>query len=323
MHNSNDGSTHHFYFEVARDVWGMKDVFVNIYMVRNANDNSWVLIDAGLKSSAHKIEKMARELFGDTPPAAIILTHGHFDHVGSISKLVKEWRVPVYAHYLELPYLMGKSSYPPPDPTVGGGLMAWVANIYPNSPIDIGSMISVMPEDGVVPFLNEWRYIHTPGHAPGHISLFRESDRLLIAGDAFVTTKQESAIAVILQTEKVSRPPAYFTYDWDAAYQSVEKLAMLNPETVATGHGKPMSGNEMREELNHLYVNFYEEAVPSTGRYIDDPAVTNATGVIYLPAKYKQGKSLNWWAIGSAVVISVAVVGLLTYKKQKKWYELG
>jgi glyoxylase-like metal-dependent hydrolase (beta-lactamase superfamily II) len=322
MNSSGNGSSNTFYFEVARDVWGMRDVFVNIYMIRNADDNTWVLIDAGLKSSGHKIRKMAKQLFGETPPAAIILTHGHFDHVGSIGKLSSEWKVPVYAHYMELPYLMGKSSYPPPDPTVGGGMMAWVAKVYPNSPINIESIVTVLPEDGVVPFLNEWKYLHTPGHAPGHISLFRETDRLLIAGDAFVTTKQESAIAVFLQTEKVSRPPAYFTYDWDAAYQSVEKLAMLNPQTVATGHGKPMSGEEMRQELHQLYVNFYEEAVPATGRYIDDPAVVNASGVIYLPSRQQQGSRLNWWAIGSAIVLSAAVIALLAAKKKKKWYEL-
>lgn len=314
-------ATHHFYFDVAPNVWGMKDVFVNVYMIRNAADNSWVLVDTGLKTAAAKIKKMAAELFDETPPKAIILTHGHFDHTGSVAKLAAEWKVPVYAHYLELPYLMGKSAYPPPDPTVGGGLMAWVAGIYPNKPINIETIVSALPEDGDVPFLNEWRYIHTPGHAPGHISLFRDSDSVLIAGDAFVTTKQESAVAVMLQTKQLSGPPTYFTYDWDAAYESVEKLVLLHPETVATGHGKPMSGDEMRESLNQLYVNFYEEAVPSHGRYVDEPAVADASGVIYVPQRIKQGK-LNWWAVGAAVAISAAVLVLISQKK-KKWYQPG
>ena len=39
-----------------------------------------------------------------------------------------------------------------------------------------------------------WRWVHTPGHTAGHVSLFRDADRTLIAGDAFVTTKQESAL---------------------------------------------------------------------------------------------------------------------------------
>lgn len=313
-------STHHFYFDVAPGVWGMKDVFVNIYMIRNSIDNSWVLVDTGLKTATPKIKKMAAELFDEASPKAIILTHGHFDHTGSVARLADEWKVPVYAHYLELPYLMGKSAYPPPDPSVGGGLMAWVANIYPNKPIDIEPFLRVLPEEGVVPFLDEWRYIHTPGHTPGHVSLFRESDRVLIAGDAFITTKLESAVAVMMQTKKLSGPPTFLTPDWDSAYESVEKLALLQPETVATGHGKPMYGDEMREALNYLYVNFYEEAVPSHGRYINEPAVADACGVIYVPQRIKQG-TLNWWAVGAAVAIGAAVLVLISHKK-KKWYQL-
>jgi len=202
MINDKQTVTHHFYFDVAPGVWGMKDVFVNIYMIRNNTDDSWVLVDSGLKSSYHKIKKMAAELFGETPPEAIILTHGHFDHTGSVERLADDWRVPVYAHYLELPYLMGKSSYPPPDPAVGGGMMAWVAGFYPNKPINIQTLVSALPDDGIVPFLNEWKYLHTQGHSPGHVSLFRETDGVLIAGDAFVTTKQESAISVMMQTKK-------------------------------------------------------------------------------------------------------------------------
>jgi glyoxylase-like metal-dependent hydrolase (beta-lactamase superfamily II) len=312
---------HHSWFEVGPDVWGLKDVFVNVFFIRNTGDNSWVLLDTGLKTSWLKIKKAADELFGDTPPSAIILTHGHFDHVGSVCRLAEEWKVPVYAHYLELPYLMGKSSYPPPDPTVGGGMMAWVANIYPNKPINIETMLSVLPDDGIVPFLNEWKYIHTPGHAPGHISLFRESDRLLLAGDAFVTTSQESALAVMMQKKKISRPPAYFTYDWDAAYDSIEKLVQLNPDIVATGHGRPMEGEEMRVELNHLYANFYEESVPSKGRYITDPAVADASGVIYVPMK--ESKRLNWWAVGAAVALTAGVLTVLAFNtRKKKWYDL-
>jgi glyoxylase-like metal-dependent hydrolase (beta-lactamase superfamily II) len=309
-------TTHHSFFDVAPGVWGIKDVFVNVYVISNTAGDSWVLIDTGLKTAAHKIKKMAAELFGETPPQAIILTHGHFDHTGSVARLAQEWKVPVYAHYLELPYLMGKSAYPPPDPSVGGGLMAWAADIYPNKPINIETHISVLPEDGVIPFLDDWKYIHTPGHAPGHISLFRESDRVLIAGDAFVTTKQESAIAVMLQTKKLSGPPTYFTYDWDEAYDSVEKLVLLDPKIVATGHGKPMSGDEMRQELNQLYVNFYEESVPSRGRYVQDPAVADASGVIYVPPRIPQFR-LNWWAVGAAVAIGVTVMVLVTQKKKK------
>jgi glyoxylase-like metal-dependent hydrolase (beta-lactamase superfamily II) len=60
----------------------------------------------------------------------------------------------------------------------------------------------------------EWRYMHTPGHTSGHISLFRNEDGVLLAGDAFVTTNQESLIAVMTQKKELHGPPKYFTYNW-------------------------------------------------------------------------------------------------------------
>ncbi len=309
---------HHFYFNVAEGVWGMKDIFVNVYMIQNLNNDKWVLVDTGLKTSAPKIKKMAAKLFGeDSKPEAIILTHGHFDHVGSLTTLAEEWNVPVYAHYLELPYLTGKSSYPPPDPSVGGGLMSYISGIYPNKPIDISGDIYALPQNGSVPGLDDWRYIHTPGHAPGHISLFRDEDRVLIAGDAFVTTVQESAFAVMTQKKKVSGPPAYFTYDWPAASDSVRKLKLLNPEVVATGHGKPMYGKEMRKELHNMQEHFYENVVPHRGRYVNEPAVVDANGVLYIPSR-NHNPYVKWFIVGGLIVLTATALIIAGGKQLKK-----
>lgn len=305
-------------FTVAPGVWGRKDVFVNFFMIQDLVNEQWVLVDTGLKWSAPKIKEMAVYLFGEqSVPKAIILTHGHFDHVGSVAKLAEEWDVPVYAHHLEIPYLTGHSNYPPPDPTVGGGLMAAIAFLYPNSPINIWKYLKVLPGNGKIPVLPEWKYIHTPGHAPGHISLFRESDSVLIAGDAFVTTKQESALSVMLQTKIISGPPKYFTCDWDAAKTSVNELVHLYPKTAATGHGMPMRGQELKEALKDLETNFDEKSIPAHGRYIPNPAITNANGVMYLPPKKHD---INEIALKAFVVTTIVVLGLIwqTYKKKKK-----
>src|SRR5690606_1545908 len=116
--------------------------------------------------------------------------------------------------------------------------MAW---LYPKKLINVEARLNILPPDGKVPFLSEWTYIYTPGHAPGHVSYFRKSDRVLIAGDAVVTTVQKSVLSVMTQKKKLSGPPKYFTYDWEASKHSVMAIADLKPELIASGHGKPMS----------------------------------------------------------------------------------
>src|SRR5436853_7439169 len=116
--------------------------------------------------------------------------------------------------------------------------------------------MKILPADGSVPGFGEWRWIHTPGHTVGHVSLFRERDRALIAGDAFVTTKQESFLAVATQRPELHGPPAYYTTDWDAARASVERLAALRPAAVATGHGQPLAGADVAAALNALAHDF-------------------------------------------------------------------
>src|SRR5690606_27542962 len=247
-------------------------VNVAYHGTRGAGDR-WVLIDAGVTGAAGMILHAVEHLFGKgSRPAAIVLTHGHFDHVGALAELAERWEVPVYAHELELPYLDGRASYPPPDPTVGGGLMSALSRFYPRGPIDVSRWLDVLPADGAVPSMPGWRGIHTPGHTPGHISLWRESDRTLIARAAFITPAQESAYAVATQRPELHGPPMYYTQDWVQAKEPVERLAALEPELVITGHGRAMQGPALRAALHALARGFDRVAVPKYGRYVDRPA---------------------------------------------------
>jgi glyoxylase-like metal-dependent hydrolase (beta-lactamase superfamily II) len=297
---------------VAPGVWGLKTIFVNLFFISEP-DGSWVLLDTGVYGSAGKIKDAARELFGNTRPRAILLTHGHFDHIGAVKELAQEWSVPVYAHPLELPYLTGKSSYPPPDPSVGGGGMAYMSFLYPKKPIDITSYIELLPPDGSVPGLIDWRWVHTPGHTAGHVSFFREHDRVLLAGDAFVTRHGESLLAVMTQTRKVHGPPAYYTSDWGAAHHSVERLLELNPRVAATGHGLPMKGEELLWQLEDLVRDFWTKAVPSHGRYVNEPAITDDQGVISVPPA---GDSTVPKVLAAAGVVALAGMALVAYTKR-------
>jgi glyoxylase-like metal-dependent hydrolase (beta-lactamase superfamily II) len=300
---------------VAPGVWRLKDLFVNVFIIQNREGTEWVLVDTGLKSSADKIKSLVRELFGrGSSPKAIVLTHGHFDHRGSVLQLADEWGVPVYSHHMERPYLTGQSSYPPADPAVGGGLIALFSFTFPKRPINVEDHLRELPDDGTVPELEDWRWVHTPGHSPGHISLFREKDGVLIAGDALVTTMQESVLAVITQKKYVGGPPKYFTPDWGAAARSARELAALEPNVLATGHGPAMYGDEARKELHKLVREFWKWGIPAQGRYVKEAAIFNEDGVpVHIPAH--RGVMLKRIAIAAGLM----AIGILfmRYRKQQ------
>lgn len=256
---------------VAADLYIHTVQIVNIVFVGYPEMNDFVLVDTGMPYSADKIIAVAEKRFGaGCRPRAIVLTHGHFDHVGAVVDLVKKWGMPVYAHALEIPYLTGVSSYPDPDTGVEGGLVAKMSSYFPTDPVDLGNHIKALPDDGAVPFLPGFRWIHTPGHSPGHVSLFRDEDRALIVGDAFVTVKQEYLYKVLTQQQEISGPPRYLTTDWGAAYESVKILESLKPSVALTGHGLPMEGELLGESLERLVQDFDEIALPAYGRYIDE-----------------------------------------------------
>lgn len=265
-----DGTT-----QIAPDLAYRRLAMVNVvfFGMPGCGDRQWVLVDAGVKGLTGRIEKAAEERFGEgARPAAIILTHGHFDHIGGLEKLAEKWDAPIYAHELERPYLDGSASYPPPDPGVGGGIMPLLSPLFSRGPIDVGARLRTLPADGSVPDMPGWRWLHTPGHAAGHVSLWRESDRTMIAGDAFITTNQESAYAVAVQKPEMHGPPKYFTPDWEAARESVKALADLEPQLVVTGHGRAMQGPEMLQALHTLARDFDQIAVPEEGQYVLHPA---------------------------------------------------
>ncbi len=309
MNSQENGSLNRRYESlqrVAPGVFAVPDKIVNAYLV--GNRDSWVLVDAGLPGSANRFKQAAEESFGvGARPRAIVLTHGHFDHVGSLVDLVQEWQVPVYAHTLELPYLTGMSYYPPPDPTVGGGAMSFMSRFFPTKPLDLGDWVKPLPLIGELAEMPGWRIIHTPGHAPGHVSFFREEDSVLIAGDAFVTTNQESFWSVVTRKQEIHRPPAYFTQDWEAAQRSVEHLANLQPAVVATGHGLPMRGTAMQTALQHLAKNFWYEAVPARGRYVREPALFDERGVAHIPPAVPDPTPKILVGIGIAALAGIAV----------------
>ncbi len=234
----------------------------NVYFVQSGS--SWVLIDAAPANCGQSIRKTAEFLFGaNTRPASILLTHDHPDHAGSALELARMWDCLVYVHPDELPLVaIGDLST---IEKYANPLDRWIIlpllRAMPRQRVE--SMLSRASLKGVVrafdpsaavPSLPDWECIPTPGHTPGHVAFFRTGDRVLITGDAIVTVDLNSFWGFLLwglrlNKQRVSGPPWYSTWNWRAAKESVSAIAGLEPRVLGSGHGVPMSGDEMAREL--------------------------------------------------------------------------
>ena len=263
---------------IAPDVGWLPISFVNVYFVGRPG-GAWTLIDAGLPGRTNQILEAAEARFGaGARPEAIVLTHGHFDHAGSALPLAEYWDVPVYAPRLEMPYLTGKSDYPPADPTVGGAI-AFLSRFMPTRARNLkGRMRELQPTE--VPGAVGWEWLATPGHSPGHVSFFRPSDRVLLAGDAFATMNMDSWSGLVTGKQSLSRAGAPFNTDWEATRLSVKELAKLRPNVAGCGHGIPRRDADLPARLERFAERFRP---PRSGRYVRRPARTDERGIVSLP----------------------------------------
>lgn len=248
----------------------------NVYLV--GSGPSWVLIDTGSANCGHQIQQAADSVFGPrAAPEAILLTHDHPDHAGSTRELAQRWRCPVYLHPDELPFATvdepgffstydgyttsaGRWTAPPLDRWLVLPVMHLVPRRRRAAMLADASFKdaarALHPAEGV-PGLPEWRCIPTPGHTPGHVAFFRPADRVVIAGDAVVTVNLNSPRAFLRwargrSEERLSGPPWYTTWSWRSAKESVAFIERLDPLVVASGHGPPVSGAAVAEELHAL-----------------------------------------------------------------------
>jgi glyoxylase-like metal-dependent hydrolase (beta-lactamase superfamily II) len=290
--------------------------FVNVYFIETGTPDEWVLLDTGLPGSEKEIRAAAVKLFGpEAKPQCILLTHGHLDHMGSALELATAWGVPVVAHPLEIPFLTAQALYPPSDPTVGGSL-AFMSRFFPTQLPNLKDVVEALPlDDEHPPYLVQWRWLHVPGHAPGQIALFREADHTLLAGDAFATTDHESVPAVLLGLPKISVAGPPFNYDWDQCRTSVQTLAALEPRHIGCGHGPVMTGLQAMLDLQHL-ANDYP--LPTQGRYLHEPARTDASGVEHLPPPVEDKLPKQAAAIGLGLLLAGAGWLLVGGRRKKR-----
>lgn len=227
----------------------------NLYLVRS--ETSWVLVDAGWQGDHDRVRAAARALFGEVPPAAILLTHDHPDHEGAALLLAREWGCPIYLHELELPIALRdfeamQRCAGPLDRWVVLPLMRLMGRrrrdaLFARS--TLREVVRQLDSSGEVPHLSEWRWVATPGHTPGHVAFFRPEDRVLLSGDALVTVRLNSPLALLLRRPGWSEPPSYSTWSRSRARESILTMADLQPSVVAGGHGWPATGRHTAAAL--------------------------------------------------------------------------
>ena len=221
---------------VAEGVWVVqgKPGRCNVYLIED--DGGVTLFDAGTRPMTRAVARAGAKLGGIR---RVVLSHGHIDHRGVASRL----GVPVLCH----PYEVG-------DAEGSGGFRYWPADLAGLPPVarQIQRLLLRRVWDGgpvkISGTVNEgddvagFRVVHLPGHAPGLIGLWRESDRLALSSDCFYT------IDMWGRSCAPRLPEPIYSLDPDQARASLRKLAALEPLAAWPGHARPVSG-DVRAQL--------------------------------------------------------------------------
>jgi glyoxylase-like metal-dependent hydrolase (beta-lactamase superfamily II)/predicted ester cyclase len=224
--------------QIAEGVWIVRGGFpmrtMNVYLVR---DGDGVLVfDGGIRAMTKAVAAGGARLGGTT---GWVLGQEHPDHRGIAPSL----GVPVHCHPDGKADAEGDggehyfdwSKLRQPTRTV----MPMMLRLWDGGPVPIAGTVS--EGDDVAGF----EVVHLPGHAPGQIGLWRESDRLALVSDCFYTLDINSG-----RKGPPRLPASAFNQDTEQARASIRKLAALEPAAAWPGHADPLTG-DVRSQLEH------------------------------------------------------------------------
>ncbi|WOA65702.1 MBL fold metallo-hydrolase [Bacillus mycoides] len=184
------------------------------------DDEMAVLIDTGFPGQIEDIRiEMGKVGVSFDKLKAVILTHQDIDHIGSLPELLQNCgsNIKVYAHDLDKPYIEGE--------------LPLLKDAQVQNPPK-GKVDDTLVDGQELPYCGGILIIHTPGHTPGHISLYLRQSKTLIAGDSMYSVNG------ILGGNH-----APTTLDIKEAQNSLKKYLNLEIDSVVCYHGGLSKGN--------------------------------------------------------------------------------
>jgi hydroxyacylglutathione hydrolase len=222
---------------IAEGVWLVRGGFplktMNVYLLEDEGGGV-TMFEAGIKAMAAGLAAAASSLGGLN---RIVLGHAHADHRGAAPAL----KVPTFIHPDDRVdaegdggrHYMDISKVPPPARWTIPRLLP----VWDGGPVEIAGTV----EEG--DDVSGFRVVHIPGHSPGQIALWRESDRLALTADCFYTLDAHTG-----RHGPPRVPLDGFNYDTEQARASIRKIAALEPAAAWPGHAEPVTG-DVRAQL--------------------------------------------------------------------------
>ena len=193
----------------------------NVYLIRAEEET--VLVDTSTRHSRRRILRQAPASLD-----AILITHAHVDHAGSMHAVAEATGSPVWASEQDADALEGKAPVPLPaeheNHLVNRMGRDWWRDKHPVARrLTEGERVA------------GFEVIAFPGHTPGQVGLWRESDRTVICADAMRSMNLYTGLP------QIGEMPKIFTCDVPEARRSIHRLAALEASTVCFGHGRPLT----------------------------------------------------------------------------------